>query len=303
MARATLVQLTDNGDGDDAVSRMPAFFREAKEHGSDIIVFPEYVLGSHIDGDHPRIRRFLQLVAEHGMYAIAGFIENHGTRWATTAILVDRQGRVLDRYLKIHPAAGDPPYHWPPIPGAASAAEAEGILGGQFKAFPLDFGVIGIIQCYDGLFPESWACTSYAGAEVIFWINGREGAVESHYCLTAAECQCCVVAANITNGKNTGFAGPWGLGVRALGREAETPFVYGQLYPAVATPGDAAVHAELDLVEIRKRRKHHRIFHQRRPELYHPIVNDVTVWKNYPHIPWVDPEAERQVNSAGLVRG
>ena len=187
------------------------------------------------------------------------------------------------------------------MPGAPESAEAEGLLGHTFRIFSLDFGTIGIIQCYDGYFPESWTCTSHLGAEVLFWINGREGMVEPHYCLASAEQQCCIVGANITNGFNTWFAGPYGLGVRATGESAEQKFSYGSLYPVVASPGDAAVHAELDLEEIRRRRKHHRMFHQRRPELYTSLLTEsVGVWKDYPDIPWIHPEAATQANKRNL---
>ena len=43
-AKITLVQLTENNNPDDAVKRMPQYFQQAAEYGSDLIVFPEYIL-------------------------------------------------------------------------------------------------------------------------------------------------------------------------------------------------------------------------------------------------------------------
>jgi predicted amidohydrolase len=290
-ARVTMVQMTLRGESPDTVlERMPGFFQQATANGSDLIVFPEYVLGYKIDADHPRVEAFRELARKHKMYAIAGLVENHGERWATTAMLVDRDGEVIGRYLKSHPAAGPPPHFWPPIAG--HDAEARGILGDRFKVFTLDFGTIGILQCYDGYFPEAWGCTSYLGAEMIFWINGRDGMVEDSHCRFASEAYGCVVGANITDGKNTGFAGRY---VRGEGTPEEA-----RLFPRIKEPGDACVHATIDLAGLRRARKHLRTMHQRRPEMYGLLTQDIKLWQDYPEIPWDYPECESLVNQSQL---
>jgi predicted amidohydrolase len=294
-AKITLVQLTDNGDAGSVIERMPGFFEQASDYGSDLIVFPEYVLGSRIPIGHDRVTRFRELAASHGIYAIAGLVESHGTRWATTAIVVDRGGVILGRYLKAHPASGDPPYFWPPVETSPSVAEAKGILGSQFKVFHLDFAPIGILQCYDGYFPEAWGCTSYAGAEVILWINGRDGEIEDAYCITAADAYGCIVGANITNGRNTGFIGPRGTCVSAPGEREPR-----RLFPRISEPGDACVHATLDLQALRQQRKHLRQMHQRRPDMYGLLTQDVKVWQDYPDVPWIDEACEDLTNKSQL---
>lgn len=293
--KITLVQLTDTGDGDSVIQRMPDFFQQAAEYGSDIIVFPEYVLGNRIPIDHERVTRFRALAEKHSIYAISGLIESHGTRWATTAIVVDRKGNILGRYLKSHPASGDLPYYWPPASTSPSVAEAQGILGNQFKVFTLDFGPIGILQCYDGYFPEAWGCTSYAGAEVILWINGRDDQIEDAYCVAAADAYGCVVCANISNGSNTGFIGPHGTCITGSG-EPEP----GRLFPRIVTKGDACIHATINLHELRKQRKHLRQMHQRRPEMYGLLTQDVKIWQDYPDIPWIHDECESLTNKSQL---
>jgi predicted amidohydrolase len=166
------------------------------------------------------------------------------------------------------------------------------VLGNQFKVFELDFGPIGILQCYDGYFPEAWGCTSFHGAEIILWINGREGMIEDGYCRFAADAYGCVVGANITDGKNTGFAGRF---VRAAGTPEES-----RLFPRIKDPGDGCVHATIDLQGLRHSRKHLRTMHQRRPELYGRLTEDIKVWQDYPDIPWDFPECESMVNRAQL---
>ena len=40
--------------------------------------------------------------------------------------------------------------------------------------------------------------------------------------------------------------------------------------------------------------------HQRRPEMYGLLTRDVTMWKDYPDIPWDRPECAALVNKAQL---
>ena len=292
-ATITLVQFEDHRDGAEAVARMPPYFAQAKDAGADLIVFPEYILGRRIAADHPNVLAFRDLARRHGIYAIAGLIENHGTKWSTTALMVDRGGTVLGRYLKTHPAAGPGPHWWPPVPGDDD--EARGLLGHEFPIFHLDFGAVGILQCYDGYFPEAWAACAYAGAEVICWINGRAGFVQDAYCIAPAHAHGVVVAGCITNGYNTGFAAPKVDCLRADGTPEES-----RLFPRRRELGDGAVTARLDLAKLRHHRKHLRTMHQRRPELYGALTRDVKLWQRYPEIPWDRPECEQLVNRAQL---
>ena len=292
-ARITLVQFEERGP-DTVLERMRPYFRQARDVGSDLIVFPEYCLGRRIPISHPNVQGFLALVQECGIYAVAGLIESQGAQWSTTALMVDRSGNLLGRYLKTHPAAGIRPHWWPPISGHDD--EARGILGSQFKVFHLDFGTIGILQCYDGYFPEAWGCTSYGGAEVILWINGRQGMVQDAYCISAAHAYGCVVAANISDGRNTGFAEPRNTPcIEAEGEREEM-----RLFPRIVDRGDGCVHATIDLGKVRVHRKHLRTVHQRRPELYGLLTRDVKIWQDYPDAPWELEECPDYVNKAQL---
>lgn len=293
-AKITLVQFEDKRDNC-GIDRMPEFFDRAAEAGSDLVVFPEYSLGNRAPIDHDNVLKFRELARERSMYAVAGLVEEHADgRWSTTAIMIDREGTLLGRYYKTHPASGPGPHWWPPLPG--HDAEARGLLGNRFDVFHLDFGSVGILQCYDGYFPEAWGCMSYAGAEVILWINGRMGIVEDAYCIMPAQCYGCVVGANISDGRNTGFAQPAQGGViQADGEQEES-----RLFPRIKEPGDDCVSAELDLARLRWIRKHHRQTHQRRPDLYDPLTQPSRIWQDYPDIPWDGEGYGDYVNRAQL---
>jgi len=289
--KITLVQFTNNPDG--VLERIEPFFEQAAEYGSDLIAFPEYTLGNRIPIEHSNVQGFLELARKYNVYTVVGLVESHGERWATTALMVDRQGEILGRYLKTHPASGPPPHYWPPLPGHDD--EARGILGNQFKVFHLDFAPVGLLQCYDGYFPEAWACAAYTGAEIIIWINGRDGFIEDAFCITAANCHGVVVGANISNGRNTGFADPWGLCLQAEGEREEM-----RLFPRIRESGDACVHATIDLQKLRWHRKHLRQMHQRRPDLYNALAEDVKIWQDYPDVPWDDEGYAKYVNRSQL---
>jgi len=293
-ARITMIQFRDWADERSVIERMERFFGEAAAYGSDLVAFPEYVLGRRVTLDDPRVQRFMALAGEHRMYAVGGLIESLGERWATTALIVGRDGELIGRYIKTHPAAGPGPYWWPPEPGHDD--EARGLLGDRFGIFELDFGRVGVLQCYDGYFPEAWACTSYGGAEIVLWINGRGGMVQDAHCISPAQMYACVVGANITDGRNTGFAEPmYGEYIKADGLREES-----RMFPRIVEPGDAAVHATIDLAALRRLRKHHRMMHQRRPDLYGLLTQDVTMWRNYPEIPWQSAHCDRLVNKSQL---
>lgn len=295
-ANITLVQLSTAAGLPPVIDRMPPFFEQAAAVGSDLVVFPEYVLGNKIGPEDAVAQRFFDLARQYRINAITGCVERHGKdQWCTSAWVVNREGRLVGRYLKSHPASGPAPHFWPPVPGEDS--EARGVLGSQFKVFHLDFGPIGILQCYDGYFPEAWGCTSYLGAEIILWINGRAGMIEDAYCITAANCYGCVVGANITEGKNSGFAGS-GC-VAPVGGYSDAPEEM-RLYPRVKEQGDACVSASVDLSALRWKRKHLRTMHQRRPDMYGLLTQDVKMWQNYPEIPWDYPECAELVNKAQL---
>ena len=290
-AKITLIQLTDNGNADTALERMPAFFERAAEHGSDLVVFPEYILGRKIPVTHSRVQKFCALARRHRVYAVAGLVEARDNAWSTTALLVDRTGAIIGDYRKIHPAGGTEPHYWPPL---QKNDETLGVLGSEFKGFCLDFGTVGILQCYDGYFPEAWGCAAFTGAEILLWINGRRSMVEDAYCISAAHAYGCVVGANVSNGWNTGFAEPRVRCIAADGSREEM-----RLFPRIPHKGDACVHAAIDLAMLRHHRKHLRTMHQRRPELYGALTQPWKMWQSYPEIPWDYPECLEWVNKKG----
>ncbi len=73
-----------------------------------------------------------------------------------------------------------------------------------------------------------------------------------------------------------------------------------RLFPRIKERGDACVHATIDLAKLRWHRKHLRTMHQRRPEMYGLLTQDVKMWQNYPDIPWDYSECAELVNRSQL---
>ncbi len=140
---------------------------------------------------------------------------------------------------------------------------------------------------------DAWACAGWSGAEILFWINGRSPMLQNAFCITAAHCCGCVVAACISDGWNTGFAEPRTACIKASGAREEM-----RLFPRIPHKGDGCVHATINLATLRVHRKHLCTLHQRRPELYGSLTRPVALWQNDPDIPWSHPDCDRFVNRA-----
>lgn len=102
----------------------------------------------------PATEVMAQTARRYKSYVIAGLIESDHGRIYNTAVLVDREGRIAGKYRKTH------------LP----LAEVEsGITpGSEYPVFDTDFGRIGILICWDFVFPETARILRLKGAEVVF---------------------------------------------------------------------------------------------------------------------------------------
>jgi predicted amidohydrolase len=81
--------------------------------------------------------------------------------YTNAAILLDRQGKVVGIYRKVHLVAGE------------TSEKLEGGLtpGKSFPVFDCDFGKLGILICYDIEFDDGWDVLGRKGAEVVAWTS------------------------------------------------------------------------------------------------------------------------------------
>ena len=156
----------------DNLQLMAKVLDEAGREKPDVILltefFPEHgVKGTVHDRSEPIPGPVTDALArkarEYNTYIIAGMLELDGGKTYDTAVLIDRQGRIAGKYRKTH------------LP-LAEVEDGE-TPGSDYPVFDTDFGRIGILICWDFVFPETFRILRLEGAEIVFLpIAGDPGA-------------------------------------------------------------------------------------------------------------------------------
>ena len=141
---------------------------QAGKAGCDVLALPEDTLGIlHWEvGNKPLIKQVLpeavgrmlerlgKAAASHRMYLVCcnDTAEPDGT-YRNTAFFLGRDGREIGRYYKVQPTVN----------------ESDRVRGTSFPVFKTpDLGWVGLLICYDMVFPESVRALALAGADIIF---------------------------------------------------------------------------------------------------------------------------------------
>jgi 5-aminopentanamidase len=97
-------------------------------------------------------RALVELSRRHDMFIVAGLPERDGERFYNSAVLTGPDG-FIGVYRKTHLFYEEKLWFSPGNTG--------------FSVFPTDIGMIGVMICFDWLFPESMRALALKGAEVI----------------------------------------------------------------------------------------------------------------------------------------
>jgi predicted amidohydrolase len=152
------------------LAELEAIVRRAGDRGCDVLTFPEDTLGllnwfgrnESLAGDvlpeavSRMIERLGRAAAEHRMSLVlcSDFVEADGEIY-NTAFFLGRDGREVGRYHKTCPTWGE------------SGSRGR---GSTLPVFPTqDLGTVGMLICYDLVFPETARCMALAGADIIFF--------------------------------------------------------------------------------------------------------------------------------------
>ncbi|MEW4567826.1 carbon-nitrogen hydrolase family protein [Tautonia sp. JC769] len=254
--------------GFDPTATMIPFIDRAARDGAQLVVFPEYYLG-RISVPGPETDRIARAADSGNIHVIVGCWEVFDDEsFANTALVFGRSGEIIGKYHKVHAAVdhfeGQPPWSQPP--GGKDDAwflthdpEWRMKRGQGFPVFELDFGRVGILTCYDGWFPESFRALSLNGAEILVWINGRQGSVEDFIVKSAMfQNEVALIATNQAYGAGT-MIGQWPA----------------QILASCADPEEDYITATIDLDRVRQARQNSRNRQQRRPDTYGPIVRPI----------------------------
>ena len=203
-------------DLDAVFARVEALLAQARAAGAGLLVLPECALGGYLreadpdggaldlppalDPDGPEIDRLIRLAGD--VVVCAGYTEAGPAGMYSSAVCVTGDG-VLGHHRKVH---------LPPAERFAYTA------GDGFAAFDTPAGRIGMLICYDKLFPEASRALALDGADVVCCLAAwpvdrldparrvRDDRQTRHFdvtdCARAVENQVVWVASNQT--------GPWG---------------------------------------------------------------------------------------------
>jgi predicted amidohydrolase len=141
--------------------------RDYPEKRLDLVVLTEYFLANpgtsaavqaiDLGQVQPRISACAR---RHGCYLVVPMILKEPgppLHYSNAAVLLDREGRLMGMYRKVHPVA------------AQGSETLEGGLtpGGDFPVFACDFGRLGIQICFDMLYEDGWKALAKGGAEIV----------------------------------------------------------------------------------------------------------------------------------------
>ena len=218
-----------------------------KEFGRDYIKKAEKIPG-------PFTEALCTAAKKYGIYLVSGFCELHPDIPASlynSAILISPEGEIVGVYHKLHIPMEENHYFYP---------------GSRIDVYRTEMGNVGMIVCYDYLFPEVSRILSLKGAEIICAVlNGPKRPPYDRYVHIAStrahENRNYFIICNrvgkedVEFGGRTTIAGPDGQIVKQSNGEEEE-IVYATLYND----------------KILEERAFISIFVNRRPELYDTIV-------------------------------
>ena len=187
LAAGQLGPIARNESRSAVVNRMMALMREAKSRGVDLIVYPELALTTFFPRwwieDEEELDQFYEkempsnetkplfdLAAELSMGFHLGYGEQYideagRKRRFNTAILVNRSGRIVGKYRKVHLPGHDsyePERAWQHLEKAYFEV---GDLG--FPVFRTMDAVMGMCICNDRRWPETWRVLGMQSAELV----------------------------------------------------------------------------------------------------------------------------------------
>jgi len=130
----------------------------ARSFKPDIVCLPELFSNRDAEIVPGRVTDQLATWARtNSSYVIFGLRTKKAGRDFNSAILLDRKGKVVGQYDKVHPTEDEIQNGVTP---GADASE---------PVFRTDFGMIGIQICFDVNWREGWQRLKQHGAQIIFW--------------------------------------------------------------------------------------------------------------------------------------
>jgi predicted amidohydrolase len=281
----------------DVVARLVAHLREAKRRGCDLVVFPELALTTffprwwmedeaEIDAfferemPGPETKPLFDEARRLGLGFVLGYAElterADGVHRFNTAILVERDGRIVGKYRKIHLPGHAEHEPWRAFQHLEKRYFEVGDLG--FPVSRAFGGVMGLCICNDRRWPETYRVMGLQGVEMIclgYNTPVHNPPAPAHDALANFHNALVMQSGAYQNGT-------WVIGVAKCGREEGCDMIgqsqiiapSGETVAMTTTLGDELITARCDLDLGRSYRTTVFDFaRHRRPEAYRLIVD------------------------------
>lgn len=159
---------------EEMTSQMIQIMKKSVVYQPDIICLPEVFPFSNVTKklklpdkvafSKNVIEQFLAFAKENSCYVICPVYTRENGHVFNSSVFIDRQGKQLGSYHKIHPTEGE--------------LDA-GISPGPLKppVFETDFGTIGVQICFDLLWNNGWNALQKQGAEIVFFPAAYSGGI------------------------------------------------------------------------------------------------------------------------------
>jgi N-carbamoyl-D-amino-acid hydrolase len=168
------------------VERLLKHLHDAKQAGCDLVVFPELALITFFprwfsddqawidrwferEMPGPETRPLFEAAAKLQIGFALGYaeliVEEGRTRHFNTAILVDKAGRIVGKYRKVHLPGHANDESWRPFQHLEKRYFDVGNLG--FRVYDAFGGRVGMLICNDRRWPEAYRCLGLQGVEMV----------------------------------------------------------------------------------------------------------------------------------------
>jgi len=169
-----------------AVARLIVLMRQARSHGCDLVVFPECALtaffphwyydrqediDAYFEREMPNAatQPLFDCAREIGIGFYLGYaelaVDDGVARHFNTSILVDRSGRIVGKYRKVHLPGHVEHEPWRPFQNLEKRYFDVGNLG--FPVFRAFDGILGMAICNDRRWPETYRVMGLQGVEMV----------------------------------------------------------------------------------------------------------------------------------------
>ena len=180
--KVAIVQFTASTNKETNLKKITSFVSKAASKNATLCAFPEFMMFYTNSSQTPRqladlsetikgnfVTTIARAAKENKIQVVGSFYEKSRTkdRVYDTAFVIDRSGKVISTYRKIH------------LYDALGFQESDKIKSGSKIARPVktSIGKIGMMICYDLRFPEMSRSLAVAGSEVLVapsaWVRGK----------------------------------------------------------------------------------------------------------------------------------